>query len=378
MNFRPIRFACFLVSLNASTLLAAETEDEQAITRALAALRGIEVAPDAERTAELNKRMDTAWRDLIKLRAAALPRIVAELRKEQAAGNPDQFLLLDLACLLVELQHPDAVSLTLASLEKIASDAPVIRANWRQLFNVALAIGGIAGRTEQPRYLRAVDRLFLASDEGVFRAEHVIRFGPTHVAAMLYGVAGDAAARHLAAALSANVPRARVLQILGLLGSEEQVAEVRACIAATADIETFKHGADFLLTLGGPAGRAALLTLDEASLREDARAYLREIRPQAEAASYQRKLETLRALSPEKVGDARLRRLLDTMEARDGEDSETPPAAIVESGLPTAELLAQMNRIRARSFRRASPHALDDLPVTNAVINALQFKRAPR
>jgi hypothetical protein len=82
----------------------------------------------------------------------------------------------------------------------------------------------------------------------------------------------------------------------------------------------------------------------------------------------------LTKLDPALVGDEKLLKLLDNMEAKDGADDETPPAAMVKSGLATDALLAQLKRIRARSFRRQNNHVLEELPVTNMVINTLQFK----
>jgi len=128
------------------------------------------------------------------------------------------------------------------------------------------------------------------------------------------------------------------------------------------------------MEVGGPSGRAAVLGIDPAKVDAETRAYLIKIRPEVEKVSFPAYVGSLSKMDPRTVSDSKLQRLLDKMEERNGEDNETTPGALLKSGIPKGNLLAQLKRIRARSFRRETNHVFEDLAVTNALINALQYE----
>jgi hypothetical protein len=134
------------------------------------------------------------------------------------------------------------------------------------------------------------------------------------------------------------------------------------------------------MELGGPAGRDAVLAIDTAPLEPAARAYVESIRGDAKKVNYGVLAKSVKKISrgPGRLADAKLQVALDRMEERNGQDDETSPAAILNSGLDGSRLLDQLKRVRARSFRRENNHVFADLPVTNALINALQYRNAEK
>ena len=196
---------------------------------------------------------------------------------------------------------------------------------------------------------------------------------------MAYGVAGDPAVSHLFGLLSdtKRSGKVRVLQIARSLGTEAEVPQISSFLDSARDKETVTACVAYLMEVGGPSGRAAVLALNPDRLDSGAGDYLKEIRPKVAAMSYSVLVDADASLN-ERVkpqpSDREVQRLLDTMEARDGLDHDTQPQWIANSGIPKDRLVAQLRRIRTRSFRRENNHVFEDLEVTNQVINTLQFK----
>jgi hypothetical protein len=159
--------------------------------------------------------MDGAWDYIRAHRAEALPVVEQELRRAIEAPELDQFFLLDLAFLLLGERKEAAVDLSLAVLEKIDPKAAVIEANWEELFHFVMKLG--AQPAAGGRHLVQLDRLFLDSERSLhfFRAPHLVQLTPMDIRCMVYGVAGPAAAAHLATGLTEDPARQeRRLQLL--------------------------------------------------------------------------------------------------------------------------------------------------------------------
>jgi hypothetical protein len=340
-------------------------------------LRGIQLPKGPESHAQietLNKRMDAAW-GFFESHKDSLAFVEEELRMESGAREPDQFFLLDVGHLLLTYEGADAALLSLSALERIDPKAEIIRSNWEELFHFAMKIGATGKDTD--RYLVQMDRIYLPNETGVnfVQTPHVVKLTPDDIRCMVYGVGGQSAASHLCGLL--KIPgsdRERIVPILNAVGSEENTPAVKAVLNATSDFKLISPCIYFLMEVGGPSGRAAVLGIDPSNVDAETKAYLSRMRPEVEKVSFPAFLEALSKIDPRTVGDSELQRLLDRMEERNGEDSETPPGAVLKSGIPKGTLLAQMKRIRARSFRRETNHVFEDLPVTNALINALQFE----
>lgn len=340
-------------------------------------LRGIQLPKGPESQAQidaLNKKMDAAW-GFFESHKDSLSLAEEELRKEVAAKEPDQFFLLDVGHLIMSYEGPKAGHLSLSALERIDPNAEIIKANWVELFHFAMKLGAAGADTD--RYLTQMDRIYLPNDIVVefFQAPHVVKLDTLDVCCMVYGVVGDPAAVHLSGLLKLpGADRERIVRVLGAVGSEDDTPAVKAVLDSTGDFKLISPCVRFLMEVGGPSGRAAVLAIDPARVDAESNAYLAKTRSAVEGVSFSAFVESLSSMDPRTVSDSELQRLLNKMEERNGEDSETPPGALLKSGIPKGNLLAQMKRIRARSFRRETNHVFEDLPVTNSLINGLQYE----
>jgi hypothetical protein len=343
-------------------------------------LRGIVVTSDAEKLKALNHRMDDAWRYIEQHEREALPVVREELGKELQAATPDPFFLLDTAFLLAQRDPQHSTALCLSALEHIDPAAPLTRANAEELFHLVMRLGRTGQGPE--RYLAQVDRIYLPGRTGLtfFAAPHVVQLEADDLLVMAYGVAGAPAAAHLCHGAAAGGPhQVRIARLLPTVCSEDDTPALAALLATARDPDVIEAVITALMDVGGPSGRAAVLAYAPPPADTRTRDYLQQIRPAVAAVDLNTFDRQLLALDPpKKMNDRDVQRALDTMERRDGADETTPPIAIYRAGLDPDKTLAQLKRIRARSFRRENNHVFEDLPVTNLLINALQYKRAAR
>ena len=104
-------------------------------------------------------------------------------------------------------------------------------------------------------------------------------------------------------------------------------------------------------------------------------AYYAKVRSSIEATSYERLRGQFRRFPDTgPVSDAELKTRLADMYANYGRDDRTSPQAFLASGLPAAYLIAELTRVRERTFYRLSDEALTDVKITNALINTLRYK----
>jgi hypothetical protein len=130
-----------------------------------------------------------------------------------------------------------------------------------------------------------------------------------------------------------------------------------------------------LMEVGGLSGRDTVARLKPSDRKS--KEYSLKILPAVKAVSYQSLLTRLKRLdgSRKHFNAQELKRRLEKMYENYGVDDEVNPSNVVASDLPTDYLLEQMKRIRCRMLHRANAHALEDVAITNEIINALQFKK---
>ncbi len=351
---------------------------EAEILEKVAGLRGIQPTKDKAKLESLNERMDAAW-DFVKAhKAEAMPVVRRELAKALEEAVVDQFLALDLGNLVLSLDGKAGEALALKALGKIDPKAEIIRWNFQELFDFTHALAEL-GSAE---VLDQIDRLFLPGTEKLefFRAPHMVKLSPEDLCVLLYGVTGPKAEAHLLKRLADSPKsRLRLLEVLGQLGSAESVEGVRQAMAAAGDYDMFTRGLKFMMTLGGPAGREAMLAFDPKPLDAKARAYHKQILPEVRKVSAATLQEAVKGLGGKDggkpLGDEELKARLKTMRDNYGVDDETSPAALLASKLPPAFLLGELKEIRSRMCHRKDNHAIEDMEVTNLIINALQFMR---
>lgn len=382
MGYRPTRLLAIAgagLGLALSAAPAKASPEAEKVRALLDGLRGVQVPAkeDKAKFAELNARMDSAWTFINAHESTALPIVTEELEKAVNAKEPDYFFLLDMSFLLVQHRGGKAADLAVAAMARLDPAAGIVRANCVELFHLAMRVG--ASGVATGRYLEVIDHLYLHATDSVvfFEAPHYVELNPEDVRCMVYGVAGEPAAQHLATLLYQPGAKAKdVMPMLTSIGSEKYTPQVAVMMNSATDSDTIGACVSYLLEVGGPAGRQAILALDVSHCDAKTQESYRKIRPTAEEMDFSKMAKALEPLGNHKTSDARLQRIVDQMEKNNGADHELEPAPLVRSGLPTNALLEQMKRIRTRSFRRENNHVFEDLKITNFVINTLQFKVA--
>jgi hypothetical protein len=204
-----------------------------------------------------------------------------------------------------------------------------------------------------------------------------MRLDPTMVCVFIYGAYGAGAEAHLLAKLGTRDIAIRVLEILAWIGTSESVAPVSRALERRGDLEFYTRAMSVLMMNGGPAGRDALVRFDAAKLDEAARKKHEQMLEQFKKLDYASMREKFTAIADSaKLGDDEVRRRLKSMYENDGKDDSTSPLALLDSGVPAPELIAELVRIRSRMFRRLSDEALSDVEVTNFLVNTLRYRPA--
>ena len=362
---------CFVLGLVLS--LPARADAEADIQAALQHIRGLTVTQGAQATAAANQALDADWKVLSANKAAALPVMRSQYQAELAAKAPSQFFLLDIGYFLYGDGVASDKAMALQGLMRLDTTSPIIQANTQELFNFAYA----ATRDHQPGMTAFVDRVFLPGQNHVYVPQHALDLDPTLQCVFLYGVMGPDMETHLDDLLGQGVQMQRVLEVLNWLGTERSIPAATIVLKAHPNDAVFQRLVGYFMGVGGPTGRQSLLDLDKAGLSEVSRAGYSKLEPAVKAQDYPAMLTELQSLGPgEQIEDAAMRARLDAMVAHDGRDDAMAPASILMSTLPTDELLSRMLVVRASMFNRLSDEALDDVEITNHIIDALQYRRA--
>jgi len=147
----------FLSAVSALVLFwgAARANTEDDIRKHIDLLRGIEPTKDQAKLKQLNSRMDEAWRVIEQNKSDALPVLRKELQAAIDAKTSDQFVLLDVAYLLVRQDAQKSAALGVTALERIDPKADVIRANWEEL-SISSCGSGVQDRRQSDIWRRSI------------------------------------------------------------------------------------------------------------------------------------------------------------------------------------------------------------------------------
>jgi hypothetical protein len=375
---RGIRtFLTAVVWCLAATELAAQTAAPDEIRQKIDQVRGIRPSAIQADNDAVNRRIDEVWSFLEKNKDGAVPIVIDTLKLELGKTAPDQFLLLDLGAFLLSSKAAPDPKLAVQVLARLDGANATIAANFAQFARFAHMVA----KSGDIDALAHFDRLFLANTATahIFAPPHVTNLDPTLICVFLYGPYGDAGQQHLHRRLTKGDPAAlRVLEILTWIGTERSVPAVSAYVKSTPDRETVLRAMAILAKLGGKSGRAKVLEIEGIAADAQTREQLQQSRAMIEQISYATIAASLEQFEPRPSPspspaeiDLRLAKMFDNY----GVDHETHPLDVLDSTLADAELLDLMLRIRSRMFHRLNNHALDDVLVTNAIVNALQFGR---
>lgn len=362
---------------------------EQETLAHLAQLRAIKAEADEQTLAGYNKQMDEAWKFFNANKKAVLPVLRRELTAELGAARPNDMILLDIGYFIRRQDEASDQALGKRALFRLDPAAATLRKNQQELFMFA----HLVAPEQDPEVLPFLDRAFLRRDVSLFIPQHALRVDPTLACVFLYGINGKAGEAHLGALLadaSVSGPGAadpavanpalinKIIEIMIWTGSRDSVPAVKAALLSRRDYDTFVRATAFMMTLGGPEGRAIMLSLDPRPYDAKARQYYEQTRSAIERVSYEQQVKGLESISeqsqPARLGDAELKKRLSAMYENYGKDDQTSPLALLNSTLPKPYLADELMRIRARMFYRLSDEALDDVKVTNQILNALYYR----
>ncbi len=350
---------------------AAPAPIEQEVQAKLDQLRAIKTGPNARPTAEYNRQMDEAWTFYNRNKEQAMPILARELDGEIGKAKRSDMVLLDIGYLLAMQGEATYKQTGKRALLAMNPANEVVQQNFQQLFSFTYLLAGDHD-AEMPGF---IDKVFLTTEQKTFVPQHSMTLDATLMGVFLYGKYGPDAEAHLRPLLANPKLRNRVLEILVWLGSPACIPEVKAAMAANRDYDTFVRATAVMMSNGGPDGRAAMLAVNSDTLDAKARDYYLKTLPAIKAANYESAAAPLKRLPDfKKLSDDEVRQRLQKMFKNFGKDNETHPYAILSSGVPKAYLIDELSKIRSRMLYRLSDEALSDVQITNALINALQYR----
>lgn len=357
-------FIALISPLNAAML------DQGTINR-VNDLRTIQSTNDQERIAGYNKKMDAAWKYFSQNKKVAIPALQQILVEETALRSPNQLVLLDVANFLAREGDSGSAVAVRGAFYRIDPAADIIRDNFQDLFLLAHRLAG----EHDPRMLTAFDRMFLATESSVFVPQHAMTLDGTLICVFLYGKSGAGTLPHLLELLKSPQPPLRVLEILVWLGNADIVPAIQRTMKAHRDHETFMRATAVMMTVGGKAGRDAMLSVKPDELQPASKEYYGRVVGEIKETTYARMEKSFAAMPGYKpMDDASLKTRLVKMRESYGKDDDLHPLAILKSGLPRDELISELTRSRDRSFHRLSNEALSDVKITNALIKTLSLR----
>jgi len=353
---------------NSTPATSSEPASEDQIMKRLDRIRAIGSAGVPNSTAAVNKELDEIGGYLKNHEASVRPILVRELDREAGAAAPNQFFLLDMGYAAARFGDAD---IALKALLRIDAKHPMITSSIDELFFFVHRVA----REGRPEVLPAIDKLVLDSDRQVFIPQHMLKLDPGLQGVFLYGVFGTGSERYLVGLLERRQDRiVRVLEILNWLGTNQCIPNVVRTIDHHPDVETVKRAVGVMMRVGGATGRDALVALDRKRLEPAARDYLASIDETIRKVSFDSLTGSFGKRSA-RLPDADVRKRLELMVEHDGVDNETDVTAILESTIPTPELIERLARVRSSTLHRLSDEALSDVEVTNTLINALGYRK---
>jgi hypothetical protein len=350
---------------------AEPTATRQQVLAHLDHLRAVRAGAGTEATERYNRQMDEAWRFFDTHAAVALPVLRDQLAMEIRKEKPNQLLLLDIGFFLNSKGTRQDQGLAREALFALDLAAEIVKVNDKELFEFTHQVAA----TRDARTLPFVDRAFLRSKGTIFIPQHVLTLDETLVCVFLYGVYGDGAEQHLIPLLRDPSVARRVIEILIWIGSPAAIPDVKAAYGRSQDRETFARITAFMMKAAGPEGRETMLSLRPEELDASSREYLQKILSAVRDTRY----ESLRQpFGPPDAAphltEQEVRSRLATMLTTHGRDDSTEPGSILDSAVPSRELIGELTKIRTAALHRLSDEGLSDVAATNAMINALRYR----
>lgn len=353
-----------------SAPITASTIEAETLAK-IGQLRAISTVAGSKPTAEYNNQMDATWKFFNKNKNEVLPILARELEAEMANTKPSDLVLLDIGYFLAIQNNDPYKKIAKRALFTLTPSAEVIQWNFQELFNFTYGFAD----DRDPKMLEFFDKVFLTTDKNAFVPQHAMTLDGTLMCVFLYGKYGPESEVHLRRLLADPKLRNRVIEILVWIGSAASLSDIKGAMAANRDHETFLRATAFMMGVGGPDGRAVMLGTETNGLAPKSKEYFNGIAQAVKESSFDTACRSLKSLPGyKKLTDEQVQARLQAMYKNFGKDVDTHPMAIVNSGLSKNYLISELIKIRARMLYRLSNEALDDVQITNALMNALRYR----
>lgn len=192
---------------------------------------------------------------------------------------------------------------------------------------------------------------------------------------ILYGAYGPGAEAEARSALRARETVADALQVLADVGSEASIRAAVEAIERFPEDEIVGRTVSFMMQAGGPAGRAQVLALPTDRLEPRSRDQLAKLRGEIEAVNYSSLRERLEGLAGDKLDAAEIRSRLNRLIAGEAGAPDLNPVAMLDSDIPSAELIGLLEAWRRTLYGVASDDTLHAVLIVNVMINTVRYRK---
>jgi hypothetical protein len=195
----------------------------------------------------------------------------------------------------------------------------------------------------------------------------------------MFGSIGQIGEKHLLLLLEAGHDESnRILGALNWMGSPTAIPVVLGHIKRNQNYAVVSQALGFMMRTGGPDGRDAVFAMLGFIEDEHSRAYVEKVLSAVKRTNGESLAKQVQDMGEESkiVSDEEVERHIQIMLENKGHDPNLHPATVLNSGLDSDYLLRQLMEIRRRMFWRLTPESLDDIAITNHLINTVRYRMA--
>ncbi|TGL58719.1 hypothetical protein [Leptospira sarikeiensis] len=368
-----------LILLLASHSIFADDDYRRQIFKAVNELRKIEEKSSNKELDKNNALMDENWALFKKNKSDSIRILKNILDEEIKKEKPSSLVILDLSWFLVleDKNKNEYLPQLIKYYERIDFRSKIISFSSQQFFNFSLFLS----EKQQPDFLKLIDERFLRHETGTF-------FIPQHMTSVsnhaqrthLYGVYGNQSIKHLLNILESEktiTNRQSILSILRRICTSDCAIPISNLLEKEKDHESFVSGTYILLDNAGPIGKELYLKLSTGALSAKTKDYFDSEKEFAKNLTYEylmNQIEQKFGKSNNQFNDKELLSETEKMINNAGSSTTLHPSDFINSTKDKEILIGKLLEARRKSFLRVNRHGLDDIDITNMVINTLNFK----
>ncbi|MDB9744223.1 hypothetical protein OAA91_01710 [Fibrobacterales bacterium] len=326
-----------------------------------------------------NEIMDDNWTLYSSNKSKSRIILTNKLKSEINLQNPNDLLILDLSSFIALTDSTnESDSILFQAFKKINYQEKIISYNAQQYFQLAI----ILSLKQIPKFLSQIDKAFLkASSTSFFIPQHISMVNAHSQRTHLYGAYGNEAIQHLLEILKSEQSvetRRSILSILRRICTEQCAEAISELLNVEVDHKSFVNGTYILLDNSGPIGKELYLKLLPKALPPKTQKYFESEKKYVSKISYTYLVNQLQKKfgdSQNDFSDEELMLELDLMIKNKGASYLIHPMDIINSSLPEKLLIQKLIESRRNSFQRINRHGLEDIDISNMIINTLQYKK---